>query len=244
MSTHHGAQARIPRLIRMLAIPIAIFWLALAASSNALVPPLEEVGRVHNVAENPKDAPSLIATKRVGKVFGEYDSDSLATIVIEGDQPLGAEAHRFYDTLVQRLSHDTAHVQHVQDFWGDPLTAAGSQSSDGKAALVQIYLVGDAGGSTANASVKAVRGIVSGTPAPPGIRAYVSGPAPLIADQFAADHAGMTFFIWSRIVFTDAGISLIEKEVVAPSMPLDARPMRSRSRYRIETSSIAAWASP
>ena len=29
----------------------------------------------------------------------------------------------FYDTLVQKLSHDTRHVEHIQDFWGDPLTA-------------------------------------------------------------------------------------------------------------------------
>ena len=46
---------------------------------------------------------------------------------------LGADAHRYYDTLIQRISQDHKHVQHVQDFWGDPLTAAGSQSADGKA---------------------------------------------------------------------------------------------------------------
>ena len=46
--------ARVPNLVRKLAIPIAIFWLALAASTNALVPPLEEVGRVHNVAQSPR----------------------------------------------------------------------------------------------------------------------------------------------------------------------------------------------
>ena len=94
MSTH-GGQGRFARWVRRLAIPIAIFWLALAASTNALVPPLEEVGRIHNVAANAPDAPSLIASKRVGQVFGEYDSDSLVTLVLEGDQPLGDEAHRY-----------------------------------------------------------------------------------------------------------------------------------------------------
>ena len=138
MSTQHGTPARFPQLIRRLAIPIAIFWLALAASSNALIPPLEEVGRVHNVAQSSKDAPSLIASKRVGTVFGEYDSDSLVTLVLEGDQPLGDDAHRFGDVLVERIRADTEHVQHVQYFWGDPLTAAGAQSSDGKAALIQV----------------------------------------------------------------------------------------------------------
>ena len=52
MSKHDRGPARFPRLVRKLCIPIAIFWLALAASSNALIPPLEEVGRVHNVAQS------------------------------------------------------------------------------------------------------------------------------------------------------------------------------------------------
>jgi putative drug exporter of the RND superfamily len=185
MRRHDGAPGRIPHLIRVLAIPIAIFWLALAASSNALIPPLEEVGRIHNVAQSAKDAPSLIAAKRVGTVFDEYDSDSLATIVLEGEAPLGAEAHSFADILVAEMSADTEHVQHVQYFWGDPLTAAGSQSNDGKAALIQVYLAGDAGGSQANESVAAVRQIVADTPSPPGVKAYVSGPAALVADEFS-----------------------------------------------------------
>ena len=72
--------------------------------------------------------------KRMGKVFSEFDSDSVAMIVLEGDQPLGADAHQYYDTLVRKLSADTRHVEHIQDFWGDPLTAGGAQSKDGKAA--------------------------------------------------------------------------------------------------------------
>ncbi|MFN8043405.1 MAG: MMPL family transporter [Mycobacterium sp.] len=181
---------RVPNLVRKLAIPIAIFWLALAASTNALVPPLEEVGRVHNVAQSPKDASAVIASQRVGKVFGEYDSDSLATIVIEGAQPLGEQAHRYGDALVAGMTADKKHVEHVQYFWGDPLTAAGSQSNDGKAALINAYLAGDAGGSQANESVIAVRDIVDKTPAPPGVKAYVSGPAALVADEFAVGEKG------------------------------------------------------
>ena len=180
---------RFATIVRKLCIPIAIFWLALAALSNALIPPLEEVGRVHNVAQSSQDSPSLIASKRVGTVFGEYDSDSLVTLVLEGDAPLGAEAHRFGDDLVARLEKNDR-VQHVQYFWGDPLTAAGSQSSDGKAALIQAYLVGDAGSSEANESVAAVRQIVADTPAPPGVKAYVSGPAALVADEFAVGEGG------------------------------------------------------
>ena len=42
--------------------------------------------------------------------------------------------------MVEKLEADTKHVEHVQDFWSDPLTASGAQSNDGKAAYVQVYL--------------------------------------------------------------------------------------------------------
>ena len=180
----------VPRLIRTLSLPILLFWVALAALTNALVPPLEEVGKTHNVALSSPDAPSLKAIKRIGAVFHEFDTDSSAMIVLEGDKPLGAEAHRYYDGLVRTLSRDTTHVQHIQDYWGDPLTSAASQSTDGKAALVQVNLAGNQGESLANESVNAVRDVVNHTPRPPGVRTYVTGPAPLITDQFEVGSKG------------------------------------------------------
>jgi RND superfamily putative drug exporter len=157
-------------MIRRLSVPIVLFWLVLAAITNVAVPQLEAVGAAHNVAMSPQDAPSLQAMKHMGKAFHEFDSDSAAMIVLEGDQPLGEAAHRFYDTLIHKLSLDTKHVQHIQDFWGDPLTAAGSQSADGKAAYVQVYLAGNQGESLSIESVDAVRDIVAHTP-PPGVKA-------------------------------------------------------------------------
>jgi RND superfamily putative drug exporter len=114
---------RIAQTIRWLSVPIVLFWLAVAAITNVLVPQLEAVGEAHNVALSAPDAPSLQAFKRIGQVFHEFDSDSSAMIVLEGDQPLGADAHRFYDNLIQRISQDRKHVEHIQDFWGDPRRA-------------------------------------------------------------------------------------------------------------------------
>src|SRR6185312_12077873 len=85
---------------------------------------------------------------------------------------------------------DRKHVEHVQDFWGDTLTAAGSQSTDGKAAYVQLNLAGNQGSALANESVDAVRDIIKRTPPPPGVKAYVTGAAPLIADQFEVGSKG------------------------------------------------------
>ncbi len=176
--------------IRRLCVPIAIFWVAVAALTNVLVPQLEAVGEEHNVALSSPDSPSLQAFQRIGKVFGEFDSDSAAMVVLEGDQPLGAEAHRYYDELVKRFNEDTKHVEHVQDFWGDPLTAAGSQSPDGKAAYVQVFLSGNQGEALSLESVDALRDIIAKTPAPPGIHAYVAGSAAQIADQFEVGNKG------------------------------------------------------
>ena len=186
-NTHVGAHPIIPRMIRLFSVPILLLWLALTVIVNVVVPQLETVGQSHAVSMAPDDAPSMQATKRAGQDFQEFDSNSSAMIVLESDQPLGADAHHFYDGLIQKLAADKKHVEHIQDFWGDPLTAAGSQSADNKAAYLQLYLAGNQGESLANESVDAVRDIVANSPPPPGLKAYVTGAAPLTADQ---QHAG------------------------------------------------------
>ncbi|OMC22513.1 RND family transporter [Mycobacterium sp. SP-6446] len=174
-----------PRMITRFAVPIVLLWLGLTAILNIAVPQLEVVGKARSVSLSPKDAPAVQAIKHVGQVFGEFDSNSRVTIVLEGDKPLDDTAHRFYDDLMRKLSADTRHVAHIQDFWSDPLTAGGSQSADDKAAYVVVYLVGNNETQAYN-SVHAVRHIVNGTPAPRGVKAYVTGPYALIADQTEA----------------------------------------------------------
>ena len=186
-NTHVGAHPMIPRFIRLFSLPILLGWLAVVVLVNVVAPQLEVVGEAHAVSLAPNDAPSMIAMQRVGQDFQEFDSNSSAMVVLEGEQPLGDEAHKFYDGLIDKLEADKTHVQHIQDFWGDPLTAAGSQSADGKAAYVQLYLSGNQGESLANESVAAVRDIVANSTPPPGVKAYVTGPAALTNDQH---HAG------------------------------------------------------
>ena len=114
MSNHAAdtqKRAFVARAIRKLAVPIALFWFVIAAASNALVPQLEVVGAARSVPQNALDSPSLQAMGHIGKVFGEFDSDSAAMIVLEGNQPLGDAAHRFYDTLVRRLNQDICWVK-------------------------------------------------------------------------------------------------------------------------------------
>ncbi|MGE5697297.1 MAG: RND family transporter [Candidatus Sericytochromatia bacterium] len=174
-------------MLRLASVPILLFWLGLTVVLNMFVPQLEKVGEAHTVSMSPADAPSMQAMKRVGKDFQEFNSDSSAMVLLEGEKPLGPDAHRYYDGLIEKLQQDAKHIEHIQNFWGDPLTAAGVQSADGNAAYVQLYLAGNQGESLANESVEAVRRIVADTPPPSGIRVYVTGPTALNADQH---HAG------------------------------------------------------
>src|SRR5437879_4655777 len=142
MSSHHAHHVRIKRplaagTVRRLALPVILGWLAITLLVSFGVPGLEQVAKERAVSLNANDASSVKAMARMGKAFKESDSDSMAMIVLEADQPLGAPAHEYYSALISQLRADTKHVQHIQDFWGDPLTAAGAQSTDGKAAYVQ-----------------------------------------------------------------------------------------------------------
>lgn len=181
----------LPRMIHRLALPIVLVWLGIVFLTNTISPQLEVVAKTHSVSMSPTDAASFQSMMKVGSTFKEFNSDNSAMILLEGDKPLGAEAHRYYDEIVRRAEQDKKHVQHVQDFWSDPLTAAGSQSHDQKAAYVQVYLAGNMGGGLANESALALRKIVDSVPAPPGIKAYVTGAGPLFADQSHAGEKGV-----------------------------------------------------
>jgi RND superfamily putative drug exporter len=185
MTPPHAAPERSPiaRFIRRFAWLVILGWVAIIGLAFATVPPLEEVGAMRSVSMSPDDAPSVIAMKRIGTVYDEFKSDSSAMIVLEAEDKLDEAAHYFYNDMVDKLEADKEHVEHVQDFWGDPLTEAGAESNDGKATYVQVYLAGNMGEALANESVEAVNKIVEGLDPPPGLKVYVTGMSALAADQ-------------------------------------------------------------
>ena len=181
-SNEHTQRPFVARTVRNFSVLIILGWLAITAAVNLFVPSLEQVAKERAVSLSPKDAPSIKAMMRIGELFKEWNTDSVAMVVLEGERPLGDDAHHYYDDLIRQLNADTTHVQHIQNFWGDPLTASGAQSADGKAAYVQLNLAGNQGEALANESVDAVRNIVQRTPAPDGVKVYVTGPAAIVAD--------------------------------------------------------------
>lgn len=181
----------LPHMIRVFAVPIILAWVFVTVLVNVAVPKLEVVGEAHSAPMAPMDAPSMKAMARLGHNFKEFDSNSTIMVVLEGEQPLGDAAHHYYDDIVRQLRQDPKHVEHIQDFWSERLTAAGVQAADAKGAYVMLNLAGNQGTTQANNSVEAVRKVVERTPAPPGVHAYVTGPAALSYDAHVIGNASL-----------------------------------------------------
>ncbi|MCA2321322.1 MMPL family transporter [Mycobacterium intracellulare] len=220
VSHRHPARPFIPHLIRVLSVPIILFWVFVAIVVNVVAPQLEEVGEKHAAPMTPTEALSTKASKRLGEVFKEYDSNTTVMVLLEGQKPLGDAAHRYYDHLVDVLSRDKKHVQHVQNFWGDPLTAAGNQSSDAKAAYVLLNIAGNQGESLANESTEAVRDVVEHTPAPDGVKAYVTGPGALNDDLHVIADASLVKITLITIVAIGVMLLLVYRSLATALIQL------------------------
>ena len=223
--TEHRAEHRVkrpfvPRMVRVFAIPIIAFWALLAVSTNTFMPQVERVAEELAGSLVPHYAPSQRALLAIGAKFQESNSTSLAMIVLEADRPLSDVDHRYYDDLVRRLKQDPKHVQYVMDLWGKPITAAGAQSLDGKCAYVLLRLAGDIGQMQANVSVYAVRDIVAKDTPPPGLKAYVSGAAPLASDTVAIANSSLNDITIVTIFLITGMLLLVYRSVVTLFVPL------------------------
>ncbi|OBG27531.1 hypothetical protein A5764_02955 [Mycobacterium sp. 852002-51057_SCH5723018] len=217
---HRVKRPFVPRMVRVLAIPIIAFWALLAVSTNTFMPQVERVAEELAGPVVPHYAPSQRALLAIGAKFHESNSTSLAMLVLEADRPLGDVDHRYYDDLVRRLKLDPQHVQYVMDLWGKPITAAGAQSLDGKAAYVLLRLAGDIGQMQANESVAAVRDIVAKDTPPPGLRVYVSGAAPLASDTVAIANSSLNNITIVTIVLIFVMLLLVYRSIVTLFVPL------------------------
>jgi RND superfamily putative drug exporter len=210
---------RFARLVRMLSVPIILFWLAVAVMLSAVSPSLDAVADEHAVSLAPQGSPAYQSMMNIGKKFGEFDSDSTAMVVIEAQDKLGDSAHDYYNQIVEKLKANE-HVQFVQDFWGDPLTAAGVQSPDGKAAYVQAFLEGAQGTTPSHESVGVVRDIVASVPAPPGVQAYVAGNTVLNVDTSIAGHQSMALMALVSIVVIAVMLLIVYRSIVTTIIAL------------------------
>ncbi|CAN5316168.1 RND family transporter [soil metagenome] len=207
-------------MVRLLAIPIIIFWALVAITTNTFVPKVEDVATELAGPEVPTYAPSQFALLHIGDVFKESNSTSLTMVVLEADHPLSDQDHQYYDGLVQRLKSDTQHVQYVMDLWGKPITAAGAQSIDGKATYVLLRLAGNVGQIQANQSVEAVRDIVNKDSPPPGLTVYVSGSAPMASDTLSIANSSLNNITIVTVILIFVMLLLVYRSLTNVAVPM------------------------
>src|SRR3984957_8046337 len=179
-------------MVRRFAVPLIFCWGCSGVTMTAFTPKVEDVAEELAGPMVPHYAPSQRALLHIGEKFQESNSTNLTMVVFEATgRTLGDQDHRYYDDLMRRLERDTKHVQYVMDLWGKPFTAAGAQSVDGKCTYVLLRLAGDIGQIQANQSVNAVRDIINKDKPPAGLKAYVSGAAPLASDTLSIANASL-----------------------------------------------------
>ena len=113
-------------------------------------------------------------------------------IVLEGQEPLGDAAHAFYDEMIKKLEADN----HARRARSGLLERSADRRRARRATTARPPTSrstsrGNQGESLANESVEAVQKIVDGLHPPAGVKAYVTGPAALPADQHIAGDRSM-----------------------------------------------------
>ncbi|WP_301121264.1 RND family transporter [Mycolicibacterium fortuitum] len=216
----HRARPLAARSVRILAVPIIVFWALLAVTTNTFIPQVEHVAEQLAGSMIPSYAPSQVAMLRIGEKFQESTSTSLTMLVFEADRPLDDSDHRYYDDLMNRLKQDPEHVQYVMDLWGKPITAAGAQSVDGKATFVLLRLAGNIGQLQANESVNAVRDIIAGDTPPPGLNVYVSGAAPLASDTLTIANSSLNNITILTIILIVIMLLVVYRSLANVLVPL------------------------
>ena len=212
---------RVVRLLRVLAVPILVFWLLAAVVTNVFVPSIEKNTAANAEAEVPRDAPSSQAAILQGQAFNESDFTSAAVVLLETHgRKLGEQDHQYYNELVRRLQQDKQHVQSLLDLWGKPVTMSGQQSADAEAATLTVRPTGDLGDATSNHSIGAIRDIVAKVPKPSGLNVYVSGPSPLATDTLHAADESLTTLTIVTIILIIIMLLLAYRSITRALIPL------------------------
>ncbi|OBJ11433.1 hypothetical protein A5624_13910 [Mycobacterium sp. 1482292.6] len=216
----HDRTGSLARLTSRYAVVIIGLWILAAAAANLAVPQLERVVDTHARSFMPPGAPSAEAAARAAQLFNQTPSNNFVYVVLERNQRLTQQDRQFYDALTASLGSDQRHVYAVTDLWSQPATAAGAQSSDGKAVSVMVRLAGMLGTAQARDSVDAVRGTIHNLAPPSGLEVHVTGPGATIVDEFSAIDRQMLGITAATIGLILLLLLVVYRSPVAAAIPL------------------------
>lgn len=222
VETYRSAQGRpwYARVVYGFSGLIVMVWLVAVGVLNIVVPQLEKVVDRHAVAFMPNEASSVQALAKMGQYFGQEGTNNFTYVLLEGNAPLGVDAHRYYEALLERLLQDKQHVLSALNLWGDPLLASVNQSTDGKAAYVLVNLTGNLGTAQSLESTRAVRDMIAAFPPPAGIAAHLTGPGPVVSDELVTIGDSVLLMILACIVLVTVIVTIAYRSFITACMPL------------------------
>lgn len=207
-------------LLYRFAVPIIVLWVGAAGALNLAVPQLETVITEHAKSFLPDDAASVQAIVKLGDRFGGAGTNNFVYLLLEGDEPLGPDAHRYYSTLLDRITADTTHVNSAMDLWSDPQFASANESADGHVAYVLLNLSGNMGTALAMSSTQAVRDIIATTEPPAGITAHLTGPSAVVNDELVSINDSILLLLIACGALVGAILFWVYRSPITVAMPM------------------------
>lgn len=165
-------------------------WIIVAAGLNLVAPRVEQVSFEKSGPLIPDSAPSLVTLKNMGVQFGESQASAIGYLVLEDDSGINDADRTYYNDVITKLRSNESQIDSVQDLLIDPATAHIAASEDGKAVYATVRFNGGVGSATQREGQTFVRALIDHNSKPGELAVYLTGPAPTIGDEIAAqDHS-------------------------------------------------------
>ena len=204
-ATQQAHRPRLPHAIRLLAVPIVLAWVAITVLVNMIAPQLEAVSELHSAPMAPMDAPSMQAMLKMGGNFHEFSSNSTVMVVLEGQKELGDDAHQYYSNIIGQLEQRSRAYPAHSGLLGRSANGGGSSERRLKGRLCD-GVSGRQSGHDVGERIR--RGGPQGRrldAGPPGVKAYVTGPAATADDLHVIGNASIGMIT----VFTLGAIAIM-----------------------------------
>ncbi|WP_020667000.1 RND family transporter [Amycolatopsis nigrescens] len=215
-----GIFKRLGRFVTRHAVPVILFWVALAAGLNFAIPQIEQVIAERSAPFVPVTADSVRATGEVAERFHEDGTQALAFVVLTNDNGLTGADRGYYDLLAGRLRADTGHVASVQDINVRPALKDAVSSKDGKSLYLPVGLHGTIGAPEVAENLRAVREAAADQEHSDDLEVHVTGPAATIADELQETESSMLAITAATVVLIALILLMIYRSLVTALIPL------------------------
>ena len=199
---------------------VVAIWIALAAGLNVAVPQLEKVVAQKSGSFIPDSAPSLVTIKNMGRQFGESQSTAIGYLVFENNGGLNDADRLYYRDLVAELAANRSKIDSVQDLVGDPATAPIGASQDGKAIYAVIRFYGGMGSAAQLGGQDFTQSVLDQKPAPPGLKVYLTGPAPTIGEEIKSEDHAVLVITGLSVIMIVALLLFVYRSAITIIVPL------------------------